>query len=203
MRLLIYPTIDNIINYDNKISMSHNSTDILLHPIRLRVVLAISGNDLTTTELGERLPDVPPATLYRHVAKLADAGLLEVVRERRSRGGVERTYRLVVSAANIGAEEAVSMTSEEHMTGFVTFVSALVGDFGCYLDHPDSNPGEDAMGYRQAALWLTEGERTELLVKLRGALTPYLALERTEERSRSLLSTILIPDLSAATTKPM
>lgn len=188
--------------YDNIDPMSRKRTDILLHPIRLRIVLAISGEDLATAQLKQRLPDIPPATLYRHVAKLADAGLLEVVRERRSRGSVERTYRLVASAANIGPEDAASMTNEEHMTGFVTFVGALVSDFGRYLDHPDSRPGEDTMGYRQAAFWLTEGEQRELLEKMVEVLEPYLAQTRTKNRSRRLLSTIVIPDPSA-TTEPM
>lgn len=178
--------------------MDRTKPDVLLHPVRLRIVLAIAGEELTTAQIGEHLADVPPATLYRHVAILAEAGLLEVVKERRSRGGVERTYRLVSTKANIGAEGAASMSRDEHMAGFLAFVGALVGDFGRYVDHPESNPGKDTMGYRQAAMWLTENEQRELLDKLVAVLEPYLAHEWTYQRSRSLLSTILIPDRATA-----
>jgi len=35
---------------------------------------------------------VPPTSLYRHLGHLIDAGVLDVVSERRVRGTVERTY---------------------------------------------------------------------------------------------------------------
>lgn len=152
---------------------------------------------MTTAQLGERVPDVPPATLYRHVAILAKAGLLEVVGERRIRGSVERTYRLATGAASLGADDAASMTSDEHMAGFLAFIGAVVGDFARYLDHDDSAPGEDALSYRQASLWLTDLEREELVERLIGVLDPYLRLEPKSGRSRSLLTTILIPGVEA------
>ena len=178
--------------------MTLTKSDLLLHPVRLRIVLAISGEELTTADLAERLPDVPQATLYRQVATLADGGLLEVVEERRLRGGVERTYRLVAGEAGIGAEEAAAMSTDDHMRGFVTFVAALVDSFGRYLQDPDSSPAEDAVGYRQAALWLTKKEAESLAKDLAAALDPYLAQGPSADRDRILLNSILIPDFSAS-----
>jgi DNA-binding transcriptional ArsR family regulator len=72
-----------------------DSLDLLLHPIRLRIVHAVSGGRTrTTSDLCARLPDVPKTTVYRHVALLADAGVLEVADEQRVHGAVERHYRL-------------------------------------------------------------------------------------------------------------
>src|SRR5687767_10526142 len=72
-----------------------HTADILLHPVRLRIVQALSdGRALTTSELCARLPDASKATVYRHVALLAAHGFLVVHGERRVRGVVERTYRL-------------------------------------------------------------------------------------------------------------
>ncbi len=77
------------------------SADLLLHPVRLRVVQVLLGDRvLTTGELHEELPDVPAATLYRHVGLLADAGVLAIVSERKVRGAAERRYRLVPAAAS-------------------------------------------------------------------------------------------------------
>ena len=71
------------------------SADLLLHPVRLRIVKAFLGDRaLTTGQLAAELDDVPPGSLYRHVALLAKAGVLQVVAERRVRGAVERTYTL-------------------------------------------------------------------------------------------------------------
>ena len=49
-------------------------SDILLHPVRLRIVLAVANDEITTADLAERLPDVATATLYRHIATLLDKG---------------------------------------------------------------------------------------------------------------------------------
>ncbi|MCW2860703.1 MAG: ArsR family transcriptional regulator [Actinoallomurus sp.] len=88
---------------------------MLLHPVRLRVVHAMSGGrTLTTSQLCARLPDVSKATVYRHVRLLADGGLLEVDGEQRVRGTVERRYRPHRARATIDAETAASVSVEDH-----------------------------------------------------------------------------------------
>ena len=68
------------------------SADLLLHPVRLRIVQAFLGDRaLTTAQLAAELGDVPHASLYRHVSLLAKAGVLHVVAERRVRAVVEHT----------------------------------------------------------------------------------------------------------------
>src|SRR3712207_9270812 len=95
------------------------TADLLLHPVRLRIVQAFLGDrTLTTADLHAELPDVPVATLYRHVGVLAEAGVLEVVGERRVRGSTERTYRLGAGAASGGPGGAAAMGREEHRRGF-------------------------------------------------------------------------------------
>ena len=75
--------------------------DLLLHPVRLRILQAFLGDRaLTTSQLQAELADVP-ASLYRHVAKLAAAGVLTIVEERRVRGALERTYTLESSQATV------------------------------------------------------------------------------------------------------
>ena len=90
-----------------------DSADLLLHPVRLRIIKAFLGDrPLTTTQLAAELDDVPAGSLYRHVALLTRAGLLHVVAEHRIRGAVERTYALRQSAARVQPGEAAAMTPE-------------------------------------------------------------------------------------------
>ncbi|MGY1773064.1 helix-turn-helix domain-containing protein [Blastococcus sp. SYSU D00813] len=171
------------------------STDLLLHPVRLRVVQAFLGErTLTTTDLRGELPDVPAASLYRHVGVLADAGVLEVVGERRVRGAVERSYRLVLSAASVTADDAAGMTPEEHRQAFRTFVASLLADFDRYLagaGEPDL--GRDGVGYRQIGLWLDDGEFAEMVGELRAVLAARTAAGPREGRRRRIVSTVFLP----------
>lgn len=178
--------------------MSESPAEILLHPVRLRIVLAFGSERLTTTRLAERLPEIAHATLYRHVGVLADAGVLEVVAERRVRGGVERTYALVSEAVKLVPDDAASLSKEELQRGFGVFVGALMESFGRYLDHPSADPAHDPLSFRQAALWLDDDERADLIERIRSALAPYVANEPSSGRERLLLNTIIVPDKSSS-----
>jgi Helix-turn-helix domain len=173
--------------------MAQTSAELLLHPVRLRIVQRFLGDrELTTAQLGELLADVPTASLYRHVAALSGAGVLEVTGERAVRGGHERTYRLRTEAASIGAEEAESWSVEQHRSAFTAFVAGLLADFDRYLDRDDVDLGRDLVGYRQVVLHLTDEEAGELAAELGEVLARRLALPQ-EGRTRRLLTTIQLP----------
>jgi len=167
--------------------------ELLAHPVRLRIVHAMSGGRvLTTAQLGARMPDVSKATVYRQVALLADEGVLAVVGEQRIRGAVERSYRLRPERVAVEPETAGTLSAEEHRKVFAAAMATLIAEFNAYLERvPD--PVADAVGYRQNAIWLTEEERTELIEGLRAAIAPRLGNEPTEGRRRYLLSPVLFP----------
>jgi DNA-binding transcriptional ArsR family regulator len=172
------------------------TAELLLHPVRLRIVQALLGNRaLTTGDLAAELTDVPTATLYRQVAVLAEAGVLEVVGERKARGAVERTYRLVLDAASVTAEESARMSVEDHRRAFATFIATLLGDFDRYLDRAGAAPDllGDRVGYRQAALWLSDAELDGLLADLRSAVASRMDNQPTAGRRRRVVSTVLLP----------
>ena len=171
------------------------SADLLLHPVRLRIVQSLLGGRARTTgQLREDLPDVAPATVYRHVATLLDAELIEVTDERRVRGAVERTYRLRDPAPSVGPEEAAAMSPDQHRQAFLTFVAGLLGGFDRYLEGGDVDLGRDLVGYRQAAMNLTDEETRELLADLAAVLRPRLEQAPAPGRVRRMLTTVLLPD---------
>lgn len=192
---MIVTEVENGVNDENGGVMA--TADLLLHPVRLRIVQAFLGDrTLTTADLRSELPDVPAATLYRHVGVLAEAGVLSVVGERRVRGAAERSYRLVTEAASVGAADAAAMSVDEHRRAFATFVAALLADFDRYADAaagPGLDPAADGVGYRQLALWLDDEEFTELLTELRAVLTARMALEPDGVRRRRIVSQVFLP----------
>lgn len=171
-----------------------STADLLLHPVRLRVLQAVlDGRALTTSEIGARLADVPTTSLYRHVAALAAAGVLEVVEEQRVRGAVERTYRLRVAAASVDADALAAMTTEDHRRAFTAFVAGLLAEFDRYLERDRVDPLADQVSFRQVALWLTDAETIELLEEVRAAFAARADRGPGDGRVLRLLSTVLVP----------
>ena len=170
------------------------TAELLLHPVRLRIIQALLGDRaMTTTELRAELPDVPAASLYRQVARLAAHGVLQVVAERRVRGAVERTYVLRSSAAAIGVDELAAMSRDEHRQAFIAFVAGLIGDFDRYLARETIDPLADGASYRLAALWLTDREANEFVVDLLRVIQPRLANPPGRGRRRRILGTVTLP----------
>src|SRR3569833_1528122 len=173
--------------------MSMDTVDLLLHPVRLRIVHAMSGErTLTTSELCALLPDVSKATVCRQVGLLADGGLLDVDGEQRARGAVERRYRLHRERAVIDAETAASATAEDHRRVFAVAMATLLAEFNAYLDR-DPDPVADLVGYRQHAIWLSEDEREELIGQLREVFVAKMRNGPGPGRTRHLISPIHNP----------
>ncbi|GAA4864077.1 helix-turn-helix domain-containing protein [Saccharopolyspora cebuensis] len=169
------------------------TADLLLHPVRLRILQTLLGSgELTTAQLRDRLPDVAPATMYRHVAALTQAGILDVVRETPVRGTVERSYRVRQDQALVDDDARTTMTKDDHRQAFTVFTGALMADFDRYLSRDDAEPAREGVLYRQGAVWVTEEEFAELVDELEAAVE-----RRTtpgDGRTRHVISLVLVPD---------
>jgi DNA-binding transcriptional ArsR family regulator len=168
--------------------------DLLLHPVRLRIVYALSGDRVrTTADLCVSLPDVPKTTVYRHVALLVEGGVLEVVAEQRVRGAVERHYRLRRDRTPIDNEAGVAMSRDDHRQGFAASMAALHAEFNAYLDRPGADPFMDMVGYRQSIFWLSREELDELVRDIRALFAARLGNQPAPGRWPRLMSLIQFP----------
>ena len=180
------------------------SADLLLHPVRLRIVQAFLGDRaLTTTQLSAELSDVPAASLYRHVARLVAAGVLQVVAQRRVRGAVERTYVLRLAAARIGPDEIEAMSADDYRQMFMAYAAGLLADFDRYLQRPEVDLVRDGVAFAIEGLWLDDAEFAELMRDLYRVLQPRRANAPKPGRRRRLLASVLLPgDEPAIATRP-
>jgi Helix-turn-helix domain len=171
-----------------------STAELLLHPVRLRIVQAFYGDRaLTTADLKGELPDVPVASLYRHVARLVDGSVLTVVAERRVRGALERTYVLRRAASVIDLDELAKMTSDEHRAAFAAFVAGLLYDFDRYVERGEIDYLRDTVGYRMAAMWLNDAELAEFVHDIVRITQPRLANAPGRGRRRHILATVMMP----------
>ena len=168
--------------------------DLLLHPIRLRIVQALVGRPMKPLELLDYLGDVPQASLYRHIKQFEGGGVLQVVGQRPVRGGVERTYAVVEDAVQLGADDLEGTVPEDHLRYFSTFLGALMADYAAYLEHGDVDMIADRVGYRQVPLWLSDSEFDELVAEMGEAVRRRVDNEPGQQRRRRLFTTIVMPD---------
>ncbi len=170
------------------------SADLLLHPVRIRIVKAFLGDRaLTTKQLAAELPDVPAGSIYRHVARLTEAGVLQVVAQRRVRATTERTYTMRLHAAQLQPGEMAAMTLDEHVNAFLAFVAGLLADYDRYVATRPKDPVNAGAGYRVGAMWLTDAELAEYLHEFAALSQPRLANAPGKGRQRRMLYTILLP----------
>jgi hypothetical protein len=168
--------------------------DLILHPVRLRIILAfVGGRRLTPQQVAAVLADVPQATLYRQIERLYEGGALAVASERRVRGAVERTYVLAEGAASVSPEEIAKSSREDHLGYFTAFAAGLIAQFEQYLERSEIDLLKDGVGYRQAVFNLTDEEMMEMAGALNSALGRFLAYEPKPGRKRRMLATVLFP----------
>lgn len=179
--------------------------DLLLHPVRWRIVQALlPDRRLTTAGVARELPDVAPATLYRQLATLLDGGVLQVTGEQRIRGAVERTYALNAGQLSIDPQELAALSRQEQRRTFGAFVARLLADFERYLDTaPPGAPSgtdleADRAGFRQHVVWVGDDEADDMLEAVREALRPFLSHDDDGRRRRRILATITFPTSAGA-----
>jgi DNA-binding transcriptional ArsR family regulator len=185
--------ISILIIFQGKI-MEKSRVDLIIHPVRLRILQALIDRPLTPLQIAGTLLDVPQATLYRHIDKLAKARVIEVVSERQIRGTMEKVYALPNRAAIVSEKEMAQLSKEDHLRYFTVFVASLLADFQRYLAQPNAKPARDGFGYRKFILNLSDKEFAEVTKAVNLALKPYLQKETEDGRRRRLFATVVFPE---------
>jgi len=166
---------------------------VILHPQRMRLIGALARGVLTTKQLAVLVPDIPQASLYRHLSTLLEAGVVEVVAERSVRGIVERSYSLVEGAAVLSGEDLAEATRDDHLRYFSIFATGLIAQFGRYLERESIDLEADGVGYRELVLQLTDDEFARFLSALSSLVLPLTKNEAGTGRTPRLLATVFLP----------
>ena len=175
--------------------MPESKADLILHPIRMRIIQSFAmGGQRTTQQLLKELEDIPQATMYRHLNKLLKAGILQVAEENKIRGTLEKVYSLAQGGEDLTPPDVTQQSSGEHMTLFLKFISSLIGDFSQYVRQTHYDMREDGISFRQLHLHLSDEEYAALLGELRGTMQKYAGNEAGGTRRRRMISTIVIPE---------
>lgn len=171
--------------------MEISKADLIIHPIRIRIVQALLFGPQTTQELWEQLPDVPKSSLYRHLRLLLEGELIGIAETRLVQGIQEKVYELV-QMPRLSRQEMAAVSAEEHLRYFTTFMAILLQGFADYLA-ADSNFESDVVGYSEVTVWATPEEFGKFNQKLNAAIIPLLRQQKGEGRQQYKLATVVHP----------
>lgn len=178
--------------------MNKVKEDLLLHPVRLRIILAVYGREVTPQQVAEELPDIPQATLYRNINTLAAAGILVVVRERRVRNTLEKSYALPDRSLMVTPEDLKDAQPEDHVRLVTQYLGLILGYFVRYIQKGDVDLARDNVLFQTFPVYLSNVEMPELGQALKAALMPYVRNEPSPGRRRFILGLISLPDVARA-----
>ena len=175
--------------------MTQTKSDLLLHPVRMRLVTELAGRQMTPGQLAAALPDVPQATLYRQINRLLAGGIFEVVAEQVVNGAKERTYAVVGGAERLSLDETQSITPEQHIRYFSTFAAVLIDTFTRYVQQADPPKlAEDGLSYNRAVIYLSDAEREAFQKQIIQLVGSVMTNQPTPERKRYTLASVTIPE---------
>jgi DNA-binding transcriptional ArsR family regulator len=184
---------NNNILTQEKYLMTQKKADLILHPVRLQILQTLPEAPLTTQEIADRLPNVPASSIYRHLKKLLESGLIQVAESRPVRGVQEKVYRLS-QPPHLSAADMAAASKEDHLRYFTTYVATLLQGFTNYLDQIDSlDLIRDRTGYTEVTFYSSPGEFDQIQMALNQSLLPHLRNSPREGRVRRKLAVITHP----------
>jgi DNA-binding transcriptional ArsR family regulator len=175
--------------------MNKVKEDLLLHPVRLRIILATVGRQVTAQQLAAELPDIPQATLYRHINLLADAGILCVVKEQRVRNATEKTYALPHQDLMLTVEDLEDAEPEDYIRLFTQSLGLQLGYYARYIQQGDVDFARDNVLFQMFPAYLSEVEMKELGQAIQAVLLPFVKNKPSPERRRYILGLTSLPDV--------
>ena len=167
--------------------MMKNINEIILNPIRMRIIQELSARQsITATELCEKISDVPRTTMYRHINILIEYNILSVLSEKKVRGSLERTIALNIS------EITKHNTIENGAQNAFGFLMSNYAKFHNYFSGENPDPGKDIIFLNDTVMMMSDTEFYQFLAELRELILKY-KFESADGRKTRDISIISSP----------
>ena len=159
--------------------------EIVMNPVRQRIFQYLLVHETgTVKEIRKALPDVPSASLYRHMKILTENAILTVVGENRIRGTVERIYSLNKSALEIDDADGAAVQ---------TALLGTCASFAKYFSGGSPYPKKDLLLMTTCTLTLNDEEFTDFLSEINQVAVKYMDIPIKEDRKARQITLISAP----------
>ena len=168
--------------------MKKDYMEACMNATRQRIIQVIMINkEATSAEIGEELPDIPRASLYRHIKVLLDAEIITVVKEEFKRGSMEKTYAIAL-------QRPYGNTNEEYNRLIQSALMGLQGEFHRYFNGEDPDPQRDLLTVGSASLMMSDEEMMEFIKAYGELIQRYMPNKPAEGRKVRKVTFVISPN---------
>lgn len=173
--------------------MDQKLMDCFANPVQCRLLLEIlSCGETTAKHLADTYPDISQATLYRHLKRMSQEGILKIVQENQVRGAIEKTYSAAVDFSK--EKELLDQNSgPTYLRFFMQYMMGFTRQFQAYCARPNLNLQQDRSGFSMAPIYATDEELDEAIRALSGILAPLAENKAGEGRKLRSFGIIIGP----------
>lgn len=162
---------------------------LILNPARLRILQYIRlYGSVRTSDIVKYLNDIPRATVYHHVKILEENNMIEVIKENRVRGTIEKVYAL--------KEYTTSMEGETFVALSTAFYVGLMQEMNEYFNRKEQDHKKDNVFFSSALLYMSDNEYENLLKSIADLLKPYIEQKPKSNLKLRKLSIISSPPVA-------
>ncbi|MBM7663023.1 DNA-binding transcriptional ArsR family regulator [Bacillus mesophilus] len=176
--------------------MSESKADLLLHPIRMRILQSLINESLSAQQMREKLPEVPQATFYRHLKKLYESGTIFVTDEQPIRGTIEKVYSLSPNNSQINNGDLSEYTKDQHLELFMKYMANLLSEYEQYVSQGSFDFEKDGVSLRQATIFLSDEEFKDFLQEVSQAYAKVIKNQPSPNRKKRTFANIIIPGIN-------
>ena len=168
--------------------MSKDYMDACMNSTRQRILQVIMiKKEATSVEIGAELPDIPRASLYRHIKVLLEAKIISVVKEEFKRGSMEKTYALASQMPFEG-------TNEEYNNMIQLALMGLQGEFYRYFNGENPDPQRDLLTVGSSSLMMSDEEMMEFIKAYGELIQRYMPNKAAEGRKVRKVTFVISPN---------
>lgn len=152
--------------------MKSEIAEVFMNPVRQRIIQYLLVHEKgTVKEMKKDLPDVPNASLYRHVKVLNDYEFILVIEEHKIRGTVENVYQLNRAALEVDDEDGTAVQMS---------LLSLCASFAKYFASGHADPRKDLLMLTGCTLTLNDDDFIQFLKELNEVASKYMSKPVTQ-----------------------
>ena len=139
----------------------------LTDPIKAKILLEVfEQKQATAKQLSEKYNQIPQTTLYRHLNKMLEDGILKIAEEHPVRGAVEKVYAIGFDFEGNVQNMMETNDGKMFLQFFTQYMLGIMREFQDYTEKDDINLAGDGAGFTVAPIYATTQELTEALMKI-------------------------------------